>query len=70
VKYAFIKEQRKYHKMARLLSALDLSASGYYAWLDRPESLRAIENRKITTQIRVFHKVSGEIYGSPLSTET
>ena len=65
MKYAFIKAQSRHHKVVRLLAALDVSASGYYAWRVRPVSLRAIENRQIATQIRVFHKVSRETYGSP-----
>jgi len=65
VKYAFIRQQSKRFKVTRLLAAVDVSASGYYAWLDRPESARAVENRQIAARIQVFHKASREIYGSP-----
>ena len=65
MKYAFIEAQSRHHKVVRLLAALDVSGSGYYAWRARPVSLRAIENRQIATQIRVFHKASRETYGSP-----
>jgi putative transposase len=65
VKYAFIREQCKEHKITRLLTALDVSPSGYYAWLDRPESHRAKSNRALVTKIRVHHKASRYIYGSP-----
>ena len=65
MKYAFIRQQSKRFKVTRLLAVVDVSASGYYAWLDRPESARAVENRQIAARIQVFHKASREIYGSP-----
>ena len=65
MKYAFIKANSKSHKVTRLLSVLDVSTSGYYDWLDRPESCRVASDRSLTAKIRVFHKVSKEIYGSP-----
>ena len=42
-----------------------MSASGYYDWLDRPESKRSSENRKLTMKIKQYHQQSREIYGSP-----
>ncbi len=36
-----------------MCSVLDISRSGYYAWLKRPESLRKKENHKIAIQIKV-----------------
>lgn len=65
MKYAFIKANRQRHKVTRLLSVLEASPSGYYEWLDRPESGRSLLNRTLTTKIQVFHKASRETYGSP-----
>lgn len=65
MKYAFIKANTHCHKVARLLSALGVSPSGYYAWLDRPESARVQSDRVLTAKILAFHKASREIYGSP-----
>jgi putative transposase len=65
VKYAFIRTHSQSYKVVRLLSVLEVSPSGYYAWLDRPESLRAQSNRSLTAKILMFHKASREIYGSP-----
>jgi len=65
VKYAFIREHRTVHKVARLCDLLEVSSSGYYDWLDRPESHRARENKRLTDKIRRFHQASREIYGSP-----
>lgn len=65
MKYAFIKANRHQHKVVRMLSVLEASPSGYYGWLDRPESPRAQSNRVLTAKILTFHKASREIYGSP-----
>jgi putative transposase len=45
--------------------ALAVSAAGYYAWKDRPESRRAMHNRILLSEIRVIHRESRETYGSP-----
>lgn len=51
--------------MRRLTAALEVSASGYYDWLNRPESARAKANRALLTKINVFHQASRYIYGAP-----
>ena len=48
--------------MARVLK---LSRSGYYAWLNRPESQRTHENRLLTQRIREIHLETRGIYGAP-----
>ena len=65
MKYAFIRVQRKYHCLVHLCSALNVSASGYYDWLDRPLSLTAKANQRLVTKIRCYHKASRCTYGSP-----
>ena len=42
-----------------------LSASGYFAWRDRPESPRAVANRALLEEIRMIHTTSSCTYGSP-----
>ena len=44
---------------------LEVSTSGFYDWLDRPESNRSRENRALTEKIKRSHQGSREIYGSP-----
>jgi len=39
--------------------------SGYYAWLTRPESERARENKRLTERLRALHAESKGTYGSP-----
>jgi len=65
VKYAFIRAQRGHHKLGRMCDVLGVSTSGYQAWLCRPESCRAQQNRQLVSKIQCFHKASRETYGSP-----
>ena len=44
---------------------LEVSRSGYYDWLTRPESLRSREDRRILVHIRASHQKSRTYYGSP-----
>jgi transposase InsO family protein len=44
---------------------LDVSASGYYAWRGRPESMRTAANRQLIEEIRRVHGDSKGRYGSP-----
>jgi len=52
--------------MCRVFS---VSRSGFYRWCSRPESRRAIENRRLDAHIKaIFHKYKGR-YGSPKITD-
>lgn len=44
---------------------LEVSRSGYYGWLKRPESCRSREDRALLVHIRASHKRSRGNYGSP-----
>ncbi len=44
--------------------ALEVSRSGFYAWLKRPESHREIDKRRLTGLIRGVFKESRKTYGS------
>ena len=44
---------------------LEVSRSGYYAWLVRPVSNRASSNNKLLKEIRRAHVESRKTYGSP-----
>ncbi len=65
MKYEFIQTHCKEYKIVRLCDVLEVSTSGFYDWLNRPESKRCFENRILTEKIKHFHKVSRGIYGSP-----
>ena len=44
---------------------LEVSRSGYYAWLKRPVCARRIEDKQISVEIRELHAESRQTYGSP-----
>jgi len=48
--------------MCRLL---EVAPSGYYAWLKKPESDRAIEDKRLLRLIRASFKASQGVYGAP-----
>ncbi len=48
-----------------LCQVLKVSPSGYYAWVKRPPSARALDNLVMTERIRGIHKESDGTYGMP-----
>ncbi len=65
MRYDFIRSHREEYRLIRLCDALEVSPSGYYDWLDRPESNRTRKNKVLTEKIKHSHQQSREIYGSP-----
>jgi putative transposase len=64
VKYAWIREHRDSFPVAVQCQVLEVSASGYYAWLDREPSPRALRHERIQAAVRQVHAQSYGIYGS------
>ena len=62
MRYQFIREQRGEYCLERLCQAMEVSLSGYYAWLTRPESKRNQENKQI---IKEIDRQCPHSYGSP-----
>jgi putative transposase len=65
MKFGFVDEHRNLWPVRVMCAALDLSASGYYAWRSRPESQRTCSNRALLQEIRQIHSESSGTYGSP-----
>jgi transposase InsO family protein len=65
VKFAFIHAERAKLPVRRLCDALNVSASGYYAWARRPPSRRAVADAKLVPVIKACHARSRGTYGSP-----
>ena len=54
-----------HYKVAVMCRVLEVSRSGFYDWLDRPESQRSKRHRQLLAKIRQVHIESKRIYGSP-----
>lgn len=64
MKFAFIAKYRHIWPINWLCDALDVSRSGFYAWLKRPPSARASHNAKLFTAIDKSFKASDRTYGA------
>ena len=51
--------------ITRMVRLLEISRSGYYLWLGRKPSHRAIRRESIEQKVAWFHGDSDEVYGSP-----
>jgi transposase InsO family protein len=56
---------RASHSALKMAMTLNVSRSGYYAWLTRPPSVRELNNKVLVSQIRKVHQESRLTYGSP-----
>jgi putative transposase len=53
------------HGIATMCQVLGVSPSGYYAWMSRAASKRALEDEVLTERIRSIHTRSRGTYGAP-----
>jgi len=65
LKYAFIKAHRRDFDTAVMCHLLDVSRSGFYAWLRKPLSDRAVEDQRLLGLIRASYTASHGVYGAP-----
>lgn len=52
-----------------MCEALNVSRSGYYAFIHRPESKSSQENKKLLETIKKIHEDTRKIYGAPRITK-
>ena len=64
MKYAFMRAHQPAFQIRRMCRALGVSASGYYAWRDRPLSRRAEANRQLVAEIQRVHTAARGVYGA------
>jgi len=64
VKYQFINEHRCEFPTRTMCRVLCVQRSGFYQWLQKPLSDRAIEDQRLLTLIRSSYAASGGVYGS------
>jgi len=65
VRYQFIADERHHYPVTRLCHALNVSASGYYAWRRRAVSKREMANQLLVARIKQVQQQTSFIYGSP-----
>lgn len=65
MKFAFIAKHRGVWQTKQMCEVLGVSRSGFYDWLQRPESARAARNRLLLVQILTSFEGSDRTYGSP-----
>jgi len=65
VTFAFIRDHQKRFPVRVLCETLEISSSGYYAWLARPVSARARRRSELAEKIRAVHEENRRVYGSP-----
>jgi putative transposase len=63
--YEFIKANDRYFDIRTMCRVLEITHSGYYAWLKQPLSRRDEENARLLRLIRASFMASHGIYGSP-----
>ena len=64
MRFAFIAKHRHIWPVNWLCEVLDVSRSGFHAWLNRPTSAREIQDANLVTAIETNFKVSDRTYGA------
>jgi len=64
VKYRFISDHRPMFRVAPMCQMLDVTRGGFYQWLDKPQSDRELEDRRLLGLIRDSYDASGGVYGA------
>ena len=65
MRFAFIKENQRRWPVTRMCRVLSVSRAGFYAWRDRPRSLRQTRRVALIESIRRTHAECRGVYGSP-----
>lgn len=64
MKYRFINDHRPEFRVATMCRVLGVARGGFYQWLHKPQSDRAIEDERLLELIRESYAASGGVYGS------
>ena len=65
MKYQFIATHRQDYPISTMCRVLQVSVSGYYAWLKRAPSRRSQKDARLSERIvRIYH-ANRQVYGSP-----
>lgn len=64
MKYRFMNEHRHQYSLVLMCRVLQVARAGFYQWLHKPLSDRAIEDQRLVGIIRNSYAASGGVYGS------
>ena len=64
-RFAFVDREKALYDVTVLCRLLKVSRSGFYAWLTRPKSTRAVADGVLTEQIRTAFDDNRKVYGAP-----
>jgi putative transposase len=64
-RFRFVDRERAHYPVNLLCELLKVSRSGFYAWLGRSPSTRAVGDGVLAEQIKTFYDASRKTYGSP-----
>ena len=62
--FRFIAAEKTNHPISLMCRLLGVSRSGFHGWEQRKPSARAVEDERLTAQIRSMHERSGGSYGA------
>jgi len=65
VRFAFIEAEKANYPVDLMCSVLEVSRSGYYAWVKRKPCSRVLADRELSKKIGTIYEVSQGRYGSP-----
>ena len=65
MRFAFIDAERASFPVTLLCRVLQVTRTGFYAWLKRPESKHRKRDLQLAVKIKAYHKASRGTYGSP-----
>lgn len=66
----FIHKHRSEFRIAKMCQVLNVSRSGYYAYIKRPESAQSKRRTELLTTIRTIYIENERIYGAPRIAES
>jgi succinate dehydrogenase flavin-adding protein (antitoxin of CptAB toxin-antitoxin module) len=65
MKYAFIKEHREEFPIDIMCSILEVSSSGFYAWISRDKEAKEARRNSLVATISNIYNGGRKSYGSP-----
>lgn len=65
MRFAFIEAEKAAYPVGIMCRLLRVARSGFYAWLERPESERSRIDQQLTVEVRSVFESSRRRYGSP-----